>query len=187
MYTYKFRLFFDEVEDFVRDFELLADQTFLDFHHAIIQNINGLDGKELASFYVCDDQWNKLKEVTLLDMSDEEDAVEDSRRLPKITMEEAVLCDLIDNPHQRLIYEYDFFNLKTFFIELLKPSEANGEYIYPRCTASSGELPKQINIQQKDAFDFSDLTGENSDDMDEESEDFYSDEDIASLSNDIEF
>ena len=185
MYTYKFRLFFDEVEDFVRDFELLAEHTFLDFHHAIIQNINGLDGIELSSFYICDSKWHKMKEITLIDMSDEEEDSENNQQLPKIPMEEAVLSNLIDDPHQRLIYEYDFLNLKTFFIELLKSSEANKKYTYPRCTASTGELPKQVNAHQKDEFDFLDLNYEDFDE--EEMEDFYDEEDLQGLSDDLEF
>ena len=184
MYTYKFRLFFDEVEDFVRDYELLADQTFLDFHDIIIQSIGGLDGRELASFYICDSKWSKIKEITLLDMDDAEEE-ENHRQIPKITMEEAVLSDLIDDPHQRLIYEYDFLNLKTFFIELLKFSEANNNSVYPRCTASTGEMPNQENLSRKDGFDFSDLTDEGDDEG--ENEDYYSEEDLESLNDDIEF
>jgi len=184
MYTYKFRLFFDEVEDFVRDYELLANQTFLDFHDIIVQSIDGLDGKELASFYVCDSNWSKVKEITLLDMDDKEEECDQSQ-IPKTTMEEAVLSDLIDDPHQRLIYEYDFLNLKTFFIELIKSAESSDELTYPRCTAAMEELPKRLNASQKEEFDFSDLM-EDDDDADEE-EDFYSEEDLESLSNDIEF
>jgi len=184
MYTYKFRLFFDEIEDFVRDFELLADQTFLDFHRAIIQNISGLDDKELASFYICDSNWKELKEITLIDMDDSDD--EEMQQMPKLTMEEAVLKDLIDDPHQRLIYEIDFLNPRTFFIDLLKSSEANPKFDYPRCTASTGELPKQTAGNQKDEFDFSDLKEEDFD-ADDDADDYYSEEDLQSLSDDIEF
>jgi hypothetical protein len=184
MYTYKFRLFFDEIEDFVRDYELLADQTFRDFHNIIIESIEGLSREELASFYVCDSNWNKTKEIRLIDMEDADEEF-GSRQIPKTTMENAVLSDLIDDPHQLLIYEHDFLNQKTFFIELIKSSESNDELTYPRCTAAVKALPKPVNIPQKDAFDFSDLI-EDDDDADKE-EDFYSQEDLDSLSNDIEF
>jgi hypothetical protein len=83
-----------------------------------------------------------------------------------------------------LVYEYDFLNLKTFFIELIKSAKAEKKTKYPRCTASTGELPKQTAVLQKDDFDFSDLK---EDEDDDEMEDFYSEEDIQSLSNDIEF
>lgn len=188
MYTYKFRLFFDEVEDFVRDIELLTDQSFLDFHRAIIQHVKGLDGKELASFYVCNSKWNKLREITLIDMDDRgEDTYDERPSIPKTTMEDSILSDFIDEPHQRLMYEFDFLNLKTFFIELLKSSDSNAKLTYPRCTASAGELPKQTNILQKDPFDFSDLEENDFDEENEESEDFYDEEDLKNLSNDLEF
>ena len=187
MYTYKFRLFFDEVEDFVRDFELLSEHSFLDFHNLIVQSINGLDGKELASFYICDNQWNKIKEITLIDMGDKDEEEGNNRLLPKVAMEEAILSDLIDEPHQRLMYEYDFLNLKTFFIELLKFSELDSNVTYPRCTSFIGELPKEANLAQKDAFDFSDLSDDEADDADEDEEDYYDEEDLQRLSDDIEF
>ena len=185
MYTYKFRLFFDEVEDFIRDFELLADQTFWDFHQTIVQNIKGLEGKELASFYICDSKWNKVKEITLLDMGEKDD--DDENPMPKVIMEETALSDLIDDPHQRLIYEYDFLNLKTFFVELLKSSESNESLTYPRCTSSAGELPKQASNISTDEFDFSDLKEDDFGYGDEDDEDFYDEEDLEKLSDDIEF
>ena len=61
MYIYKFRLLYDEIEGFVRDYEIGAKQTFKDFHDIILKSIPGLDPKELASFYICDRKWNKLK------------------------------------------------------------------------------------------------------------------------------
>ena len=38
MYVYKFRLLFDDVDDFVRDYEICAKHSFKDFHNAIIAN-----------------------------------------------------------------------------------------------------------------------------------------------------
>ncbi|MBR4491071.1 MAG: hypothetical protein IKO98_00265, partial [Bacteroidales bacterium] len=76
MYIYKFRLLYDEIEGFVRDYEIGAKQTFKDFHDIIIQSIKGLNPKELASFYICDRKWNKLKEITLFDMDSDADTLE---------------------------------------------------------------------------------------------------------------
>ena len=45
MYIYKFRLLYDEIEGFVRDYEIGAKQTFKDFHDIILQSIKGLDPK----------------------------------------------------------------------------------------------------------------------------------------------
>ena len=182
MYTYKFRLLFDEVEDFVRDYEILAEQTFKDFHNIIQQSISGLDTQELASFYVCDRRWEKTGEITLIDMEDEGNQENSSAYLPKSIMKDAILSNFIDDPHQRLIYEYDFLNLKVFYIELLKTSESDPKKQYPLCTFSSGELPLPVVLSDIEAMQDGEAEGLD----EEEMEDYYDEEDFESLSNDIE-
>ena len=186
MYIYKFRLLYDEIEGFVRDYEIGAKQTFKDFHDIILQSIHGLDPKELASFYICDRKWNKLKEITLFDMSPDEEGGEadeesDSQYLiaKKDVMSEAIISQYINDPHQRIIYEQDFLHLHTFYIELIKSMEGKEGKTYPVCTHSSGEMPKPVNLKEDD---FEDLL----DDPDlEEEEAYYDDEDIESLSTDL--
>ncbi len=55
----------------MRDIAILENQTFLDLHQFII-DVCGFRDDELASFYLCDDSWYKLKEISLMDMSIEE-------------------------------------------------------------------------------------------------------------------
>jgi hypothetical protein len=179
MYTYKFRLLFDEVEDFVRDFEILAEQTFKDFHEVILESVNGLDKNELASFYICDRRWEKQMEITLLDMHDDEET-DAASVLPKAAMSKAVLSDFIDDPHQRLIYEYDFLNIKTFYIELLKAFESNPAKKYPACTFSSGKFSEPALLSDMD------IASDDSEMQDDETEDYYDEEDFESLNNDID-
>lgn len=180
MYAYKFRLTFDEVEDFVRDYEILAEQTFKDLHDTILKSI-GLDGQELASFYLCDGRWEKKNEITLLDMNMEDDSAEREGNITKSVMSESVLSDFIDDPHQRLIYEYDFLNIKTFYIELLKTFESVGKDKYPKCIYALGDMPKPANHILDDDLDI-DLE----DLEEEESEDYYDEEDFQGLNDDIE-
>ena len=129
MYYYKFRVYYDEVEDFVRDIEILSNDNFENFHKILVSSI-GLDGQELASFYVCDSKWNKQKEISLMDMGDdsekeepeyeEDDEFSLRSKLPISVMKDSLLKDFIADPHQHLMYEYDFLNPKVFYIELLK-------------------------------------------------------------------
>ena len=186
MYTYKFRLLFDDVDDFVRDYEILAEQSFKDLHDAIIESIAGLDGKELASFYICDGRWEKQKEITLIDMDmNENSSFSDEKEEnfePKAIMSESVLSDFIDDPHQKLIYEYNFLNINTFYLELVKTFESDGKAKYPRCTHSVGEMPKTT-----DQLLDEDLTLDYEDDDEEETVDYYDEEDMQSLNDDIEF
>lgn len=192
MYIYKFRLLYDEVEGFVRDFEIGAKQTFKDFHEVILNSIKGLNPQELASFYICDRKWNKLKEITLVDMeseveafsneADEADEAQDQYLVTeKTTMENAVLCQYINDPHQRIIYEQDFLHLHTFYIELIKSLEGKEGQTYPVCTHSSGEIPKPVNIKEEAGFQ--NFLDENEDDEDEL---FYDDEDLEGLSTDLD-
>ena len=152
MYYYKFRVYFDEVEDFVRDIEILSDDDFESFHRILYEAI-GLQGNELASFFICDKKWNKQKEVTLIDMGDEsvtetpeydeEDDFSTRSDIPKSVMRNSLLKDFISDPHQQIIYEYDFLNPKIFYIELLKIQPQQDDVQYPRCTHQVKELPKE--------------------------------------------
>jgi hypothetical protein len=189
MYTYKFRLLFDEIEDFVRDYEILAEQTFKDFHDVIVKSITGLDKQELASFYICDGRWKKQQEITLIDMNMDDDSnpfveekTEEEQNIPKAIMSESVLSDFIDDPHQRLIYEYNFLNINTFYIELLKTFESSSKVKYPCCTYSACEMPnKQANLLDEELdIDIDEDTD------DEENIDYYDEEDFKSLNDDIE-
>lgn len=157
VYIYKFRVMFDEIDDFVRDIEIKCSDNFEKFHHALIQYI-GLASGEMASFSICDSKWNKKNEITLMDFSEENETIEEpeydeddqystSSKLPKFTMSEAVLNKFIIDPRQYIMYEYDFLNPKVFYIELLKISEAQPNVIYPRCTLSTKEMPKNNQIE----------------------------------------
>jgi len=148
MNVYKFKVLFENQEDFAREIEILPNQTFEDFHDILLESI-GLNGEELASFYICNSGWRKLKEITLLDMSEEtenEEVEEDEERtrkkIPIFTMNNAILKNFIDDPHQRMLYVYDFIDLKTFYIELSKiVSYTTSGIHFPRCTKSIGNLP----------------------------------------------
>jgi hypothetical protein len=136
MHAYRFRVLIEDVDDFYRDIEITAGSTFTDLHKAIFQSVD-FDGKELASFYICDSKWNRKKEITLEDMSDEED----EEKAP-LLMSKCKLSDYIDDPHQRMIYVYDFLNMYEFYIELSKIIPADKKIRYPRCVRKSGMIPK---------------------------------------------
>jgi hypothetical protein len=165
MYYYKFKVLFDEVEDFERNIEILASDNFESFHQILYDSI-GLTGHELAAFSICDTKWNKKQEITLIDMQDdreaedpnydEEEEFSTSSNIPKHVMREAVLKDFITDPHQHIMYEYDFIRPKVFYIELLKTLPVKEDMEFPRCALSTGALPKpdehQLTTQSEDEF-----------------------------------
>jgi hypothetical protein len=144
MHVYKFRLLSDINDEFVRDIEIQANQTFLDFHNAI-SNCVKLNGQELASFHICDQKWNKSQEITLIDMIGMEEPDEANKPLEETyIMKDAVVRDFINEPHQRLLYEYDFLNLSVFYIELLSVHKQKDEGPFPRCTLKKGDMEQQV-------------------------------------------
>ena len=192
MYFYKFRVYYDEVEDFVRDIEILSNDNFENFHKILLSSI-GLDGQELASFYICDSKWNKQKEISLMDMGDDSEKEEPEyeegdefslrSKLPISVMKDSLLKEFITDPHQHIMYEYDFLNPKVFYIELLKVLTAEDGVEYPRCTNKVKELPKQVKQQPLPNPDdgFEELL-EEEDDLDGGFEEGYDDLDLNGLS-----
>ncbi len=147
MQVYRFRLLYEEQDDFLRDIEIKPGQTFKDFHDSILQSVD-IEGKELASFFICDPQWNKQREVTLIDMGlkiPDTDVDDDDRKpikvpIPVMIMAEVKIREVIEDPHQRILFEYNFLNPVTFFIELMKIVDGDPKKTYPLCVKKEGTL-----------------------------------------------
>ena len=177
MAIYKFKIWFEEYDDVQRVIEIKSTQTFEEMHLAI-QDAIGFDKSQLASFYLSDDQWKKGAEITLEDMSGEEDG---SKSIP--TMRESRLCDVINDPHQKFIYVFDFMEMWTLHMELVGiDMKDNPKLKYPACTKTIGTAPKQYDktarfgLVEDNEFDeitknyllkADDIPGEISDDGDE--------------------
>ena len=69
---FNFRLVSDEVDNFRREISIDADATFLDLRNAICDSVD-YDKNQMCSFFICDDNWEKGKEITLEDMGSESD------------------------------------------------------------------------------------------------------------------
>jgi hypothetical protein len=137
MHTYRFRILSEENEDFLLDIEVKATQSFLDFHHAIKHHC-GILTNELASFYLCDDKWRKKTEIMLIDMSEE--PLDGEQPKPVLLMENALMNQVIDNPHQKFLYVYDFLKMHTFYVELMKINKADSAIEYPALIKKEGEI-----------------------------------------------
>ena len=97
---YKFRIVSDEVDNFKREICIDSDATFLELHDAILDSV-GFTKDQMTSFFICDDDWEKKTEVTLMDMgkdSDEDTWIMASTRL----------SELIEDEGQRLVFVFDY-------------------------------------------------------------------------------
>ncbi len=160
---FKFRIVSDEVENFKREIQIDATATFLDLKKAICSSV-GYDATQMSSFFLCDRNWEKEKEITFEDMGvDDEDEV--------YLMDESVLSDFIEDEGQKLLYVFDYLTERMFFIEMTEL--VTGRSLKdPFCSLSLGTPPPEfVDIDEFDAkIDEKQKTAARNTDLDE---DFY--------------
>ena len=131
---YRFTIISDEVDDFVREIQIDPEATFYDFHEAILKSA-GYTNDQMTSFFICDDDWEKEKEITLEEM-------DDNPEMDSWVMKETQLSELVEDEKQKLLYVFDYMTERCFFIELseiITGKEMKGA----KCTKKAGEAPKQ--------------------------------------------
>ncbi len=148
MKLFKLRIVPDSGANFSVDVEVRADQTFRELHDFIVKTLM-LKGDELASFYVADENWEKYEEITLLDMSGSVDQELDDSDDTHIIylMNNTAVGTFVTDVNQNLLYEYDFLQLHTFFIEVVDAKTADKKLTYPRVASQKGQLTLQNRVQ----------------------------------------
>ena len=139
--VYRFKIWFEDMEDIVRWIEIKPSHTFLDFNN-IIQEAIGYDNKELASFFVSDDRWRRISEVKKAKPSGDADLTGNANAP---LMGETKLRTCVNDPHQRFIYVFDYNAQWTLLCELISIEESNEKQTYPRIYRSEGKAPRQHN------------------------------------------
>ena len=157
---YRFTIISDEVDDFVREIQIDPEATFFDFHEAILKSV-GYTNDQMTSFFICDEDWEKEKEVTLEEM-------DDNPEIDNWVMKETAINELVEDEKQKLLYVFDYMTERCFFIELteiITGKDMDGA----KCTVKTGNAPKQT-------VDFEEMaTSSGSLDLDEN---FYGDQDF---------
>lgn len=160
---FKFKVLSVEDELFIRDYELRYDSTLLNFHQLMCEDL-GFESEEMASFFLSNKNWEKIREFTLVDMDiDDEDKDEDT----PISMDEVTLNQLMEIKHERLIYSFDLLNDRGLFIELIESHTGKANVDYPRVAFSEGKAPAQVGDEREGAI-FSEMMGDFNDEFDEE-------------------
>ncbi|MDR0833632.1 MAG: hypothetical protein LBN93_05530 [Candidatus Symbiothrix sp.] len=178
---YRFILVSDEVDDFRRDITIDSDATFLTLHEAILDAVN-YEKDQITSFFICNDDWEKQTEITLIDMGS--DFEEDS-----YIMESTCLSELLDEELQKLLYVFEPLTDRCFFMELKEIIPGNNQD-QPQVVKSEGNPPKQSSPEETldfakiattplptaddlldDGLDFDDEVGFNEDELADFSDD----------------
>ncbi len=133
--VYRFIVLSDEVEDFRRDITIDSEATFLDLHNAILDSV-GYTHDQMASFFICADDWAKLTEITLVEMdtSSEEDSY---------VMEDTRLSEGLEEEKQKLMYVFEYLTERAFYMELREiiPGKDQEKAL---CVKSIGNPPVQV-------------------------------------------
>ena len=107
--VYTFRLVSDEVDNFRREIEIDADASFRELRDVICESVD-YDKNLLSSFFICDDDWEREQEISLEDMGS--DSSQDV-----YLMDDTPISDFIEDEGQRLVWVFDYFTDRSFFIE----------------------------------------------------------------------
>lgn len=140
---YTFRIVSDEVDNFKREIQIDSSATFLDLKHAICDAV-GYDKNQMSSFFTCDRNWEKEKEITSEDMD-----LDPGQEI--WVMDDTIIDDLIEDEGQKLLYVFDYMTERAFFMEMT--NIATGRTLKdPYCSLALGAAPPEvIDLDEFDA------------------------------------
>ncbi len=141
--VYRFLLLSDEADDFKREIKIDSEATFLDLHNVILDCV-GYTKDQMCSFFICDDDWSKKTEITLIEM-------DTSSEVDNYIMEDTPLESLLEDEGQRLLYVFDYLTERGFFMELREiiPGKNLEKAV---CSKSAGDPPAQfVDFNELDA------------------------------------
>lgn len=141
--VYTVRFVSNEEDDFELDVKISSDLTFADLHN-VIQDALHFDKTLLASFFVSNANWEKLDEITLMDMGEGGTLMADAR-----------ICDFFSKKGQRMLYVYDYFAERLLFGSIIAVSENDGKEALA-IVKLDGHIPPQL-APESDVFGDDDL------------------------------
>ena len=131
---YKFLVGSEESENFKLEIAIDSGDTFLRLRNVILDAV-GYDKEQMDSFYLCNNDWQKEKEVTYMDMGSESD--EDVW-----IMEDTPLDELLEDEGQKLKFVFDYMTERHFYM-ILKETLPGRHLHDPLCTRKEGRPPKE--------------------------------------------
>jgi len=133
---YLFRIVSDEDPNFFRDVVAEGSDTFLELHQTLQENM-AYDANQLASFFITNDLWEKEQEITLIDMM--QDPNQGTPTMDQVTLDEYLL-----EINQRMIYVFDFFAERAFYMELIEMADESSSKDTPFVAQAGGDPPPQL-------------------------------------------
>lgn len=158
--NYRFEISSEDYPDFKCEIAVGRDQNFLMFHETIV-DVLGYDSTQLASFFTLDAMGERVKEIALMDMSDDSEYA-------VLVMDQTLIGDAINSKCLELEYVYDFFENRSLRIEYAGEYIADSGDVLPKLISCTGEIPEQFEFESEGGWD--------SDDEEDDFERSYMDE-----------
>lgn len=166
----KFRVLLDTENntEIFRDILINDTDNFESLYKAIISSFR-FQGDQMASFYVSNDSWDKGHEISLMDMTYDDDSVDS----PAAVMKDAIIKDFLEEPDQKFILVYDFMRMWIFLLELIGYEKEGPES--PQVALAVGMAPPEdsrtaadnenmfmgeFDEEEEDEFGFNDFDDE---------------------------
>ena len=151
MLIYRFRITAHDHDEFLRDIEILPNQSFLDFHYMLVETAELKNGNG-ATFFMTDKKKKVNHEITLRSTKrqvrryddDLGEIVIDTVVMP--LMKDAKIKNYIEDPHQTMNYEFHGREIIAMHIELFKIAHSENLVSNPRVARKTGELRKIIEL-----------------------------------------
>lgn len=157
---YTFRFISDEEESFMIDVNINHNQTFEQLHK-FIQKTLKYDSSQLASFFTSNEQWEKIDEISFMDMGNDSDV-----RI----MQETYIGDLFNDKNERILYVFDYLSERLFFGSVIRTIDAKSPIELPSVSKLNGDIPpqfKEIVDQEINDTGFDDFDDDEGFDFDE--------------------
>ncbi|WP_294276173.1 hypothetical protein [uncultured Chryseobacterium sp.] len=129
--VYKIRVILDAKEDIFRDIEVKGKQTLWNLHLGI-KSAFSLQGDELSTFNLLEDDGTIIKSVPLEDMSDDGDGE---------IMSDVYIDEAFETKGNKAQFQYGLLDLWEFFCELVEVIEETKGVNYPITVYRFGNVP----------------------------------------------
>ena len=176
--NYRFEISMPNSSDFRCEIAIDGEQTFQQFHEKIV-DVLGYDGSQMASFFTLDKVGNRVKEIALMEMSEEDDT-------DTLVMDVTKIREIVNASCIELEYVYDFFTNRYFKVEYAGEYIADSADVLPVCLYCDGDVPEQTGFDTQDDWGFDKPEEEYDNSFMEEFSHDYDDEDDYRSSDDEE-
>lgn len=131
---FRFLILSDEVDDFKREIKIDSEASFLDLQNIILDSV-GYTKDQMTSFFICDEDWSKKTEITLVEM-------DTTSEVDNYIMEDTRLEELLEDEGQKMLFVFDYMTERAFFMELreIVPGKDLEEAV---CSKTIGTPPAQ--------------------------------------------